>query len=383
MEDAVVDDDLGAKILTGVVQAISIDTNIFERAGHRLESGYLKHLEQFSEGNVRLVFSELTIGELRAHMIRKTDEALSTLRKGLADMGTYWLCSEEERSAAAKNLTNELGGGAKVDERIDGFLKRCNAIVLSATGTVDPSALVRAYLENHAPFEAAKKKHEFPDAIALMSLEAWARDQRTVVLFVTGDKGCQAFCHTSSSFVSCDNIEDALGHFQHKHERLIHPVATLAEEISRGQHRSLLSTIRIAVDKGIIDVNWVVLANSVLDNTNNQIVKVRVIDVAFDQEGGLPILQAVDRNEDFIVVRSKLAVIVQITCNFYFFVDDAEVEGGVKFGRSQKEVELGVSLDALCTYCVEESRLTRLDSVELVPAAKTINFGNVFPTLYD
>lgn len=175
VDDVELGGELRTRILGGAVSAISIDTNIFEATGFRLEHGYLRYLEQFSQGDVRLVFSELTIGELRARMLRKTEEALSTLRKGLSDMSTYWLLpSQDIRSEIVAKFTQQMVPAGKVEERIQEFLRRCNAIVIPATGTVDPSTLVRAYLESRAPFESSKKKHEFPDAIALMSLEARA-----------------------------------------------------------------------------------------------------------------------------------------------------------------------------------------------------------------
>lgn len=375
--------ELRSLVLRGVVSAVSIDTNIFEVARYQLEHGYLKHLEQFSKGDVRLVFSELTIGEVRAHMRRKSEEALSALQKGLAEMTTYWLPAHDRRSEILAGFTQQLDAAGKVEERIEGFLKRCNAIVIPATGNVDVSTLVQAYLESRAPFESSKKKHEFPDAIALMSLEAWAKANRTTVLFVTRDQGCQAFCQASNSLAWSDNIEEALAHFQYRRSHYDYPVFTLAEEVARGLHPALLESIKDVVERGIVDINWIVLANSIFDNINNQIVKVRVVEVAFDRDGAVPLFEAVDRDEKSMAIRAKLAVIVEVTCNFYFFVADNEGAGEVKLGRTQKEIEQAISLDALCTYSVEAGRLTSLIEAELVPATKKVNFGDVLPTSYD
>jgi predicted nucleic acid-binding protein len=105
--------DLRERILSGAVSAVSFDTNIFEMAGLRLEHGYLKHLEQFSKGDVRLVFSEVTFGELRAHLLRKTEEALSSLRKGVADVTTYWASSEEVGAGVIEKLTGRVGSAPR------------------------------------------------------------------------------------------------------------------------------------------------------------------------------------------------------------------------------------------------------------------------------
>jgi hypothetical protein len=100
--------DLRERILSGAISAVSFDTDIFEMAGLRLEHGYLKHLEQFSKGDIRLVFSEVTLGELRAHLLRKTEEALSSLRKGVADVTTYWASSDEVGPGVVEKLTGRV-----------------------------------------------------------------------------------------------------------------------------------------------------------------------------------------------------------------------------------------------------------------------------------
>lgn len=346
--------------------------------GLRLEHGYLKHLEQFSKGDVRLIFSEVTLGEARAHLLRKTDEALSSLRKGVTDVATYWGSSEKVGTGVVDKLTGRVGPVEKVEQRIQGFLQRCNAIVVRATGTVDPSALVQAYFEARLPFEA-KKKSEFPDAIALLSLEAWARERNTSVLFVTSDKGCQAFCAASPALDWTDNIEDALTHFQYKRSHLNHPSTALAEEVARGRHPSLLNDIREVVEKSTANINLIVQCTSLCDY-NHQIIRVRVVDLAFDRDGAVPLFQAVDRSDTTMVVRVKLATTLDVTCNFYFFWEE---DGIQKIGRTQKKVEQSLSLDVLCTFAVEGSRFGRLTYAELVPATKRVHFGDVFPTTYE
>jgi hypothetical protein len=213
----------------------------------------------------------------------------------------------------------------------------------------------------------------------LLSLEAWARERKTSVLFVTGDKGCQAFCDASPALEWTDNIEDALTHFQYKRSHLDHPATALAQEVVRGRHPSLLSEIRGAVEKGTADINLIVQSNSLCDY-NHQIIRVRVVDLAFDRDGDVPLFQAVDRSDTTMVIRAKLAATLDVTCNFYFFWEE---DGIQKLGRTQKEVEQPLSLDVLCTFPVEGSRFGRLTDAELVPATKRVNFGDVFPTTYD
>ena len=74
-------------------------------------------------------------------------------------------------------------------ERIDRYLKSVDATVVPAKGHVDIDELLRIYFEGTAPFsKEGKKKNEFPDAIALLSLEDWARNNAATLIAVSTDK---------------------------------------------------------------------------------------------------------------------------------------------------------------------------------------------------
>lgn len=116
---------LRERILSGAISAVSFDTNIFETAGLRLEHGYLKHLEQFSKGDVRLVLSEVTLGELRIHLLRKTEAALSTPTQGnrrrhdllgIIGRGSVRRCRENDGTG------RPCGKGRREDSRISGSM---------------------------------------------------------------------------------------------------------------------------------------------------------------------------------------------------------------------------------------------------------------------
>ncbi|MFC4421554.1 PIN domain-containing protein [Cupriavidus pampae] len=84
-------DEIRASILDGTIRAISVDTCIFDASGLRLEHGQLKQLEGLAASGFRLVFSEMTLKELRGHLAKKTEEARSSLQKGLAESVTVEL----------------------------------------------------------------------------------------------------------------------------------------------------------------------------------------------------------------------------------------------------------------------------------------------------
>ncbi|WP_241021678.1 PIN domain-containing protein [Burkholderia sp. Ac-20353] len=185
-------DEIRANILDGTIRAISVDTCIFDASGLRLEHGQLKQLESLAASGFRLVFSEMTLKELRRHLAKKTEEARSALQKGLAESVNYWALSEERRHQIYEEIVGNADFKGKAEARLTVFLERCKAERIGVRENLDVDKLISSYFEPKAPFESTKdKKSEFPDAIVLLSLESWAAREQTSILFVTKDQGCQ------------------------------------------------------------------------------------------------------------------------------------------------------------------------------------------------
>lgn len=104
-------------------------------------------------------------------------------------------------------------------QRIKEFAARTGFVYIKANTTLDIDALLKVYFNTKAPFEnAADKKSEFPDAIALLSLQGWAQQNKKSVLFVTKDKGCQKFCSETDCLLAIDDLDDALALIQKRQD---------------------------------------------------------------------------------------------------------------------------------------------------------------------
>lgn len=74
--------------------------------------------------------------------------------------------------------------------------------------------LTARYFSSLPPFSGTgKKKAEFPDAIALLSLEDWARSQKTRLMVISRDDDWQAFAARSKHLVWLLDVPEALDHF--------------------------------------------------------------------------------------------------------------------------------------------------------------------------
>jgi hypothetical protein len=88
------------------------------------------------------------------------------------------------------------------------YLATIGGEMVPASGPADmPAKLLRRYFAAEAPFERAeRKKHEFPDVFALLSLEALAKSKRKLLLCVSPDSGWKNFAAQSEHLVCAADL---------------------------------------------------------------------------------------------------------------------------------------------------------------------------------
>ena len=104
--------------------------------------------------------------------------------------------------------------------------------IVSATRYPELCAdVLSRYFSEAPPFgESDKRKHEFPDAFALLSLEALARDERKLMLCVAPDKGWQDFASQSEHLVCVNELEEVLSYFNDADQALAETIVAAWRE---------------------------------------------------------------------------------------------------------------------------------------------------------
>ena len=198
----------------GSISAISIDTAIFDSFGCKLDAAALARLDQFKKGGVRLLFSEIVVKEITAHIIRDALETERELRRALKYHHRRW-----KPEQTLDDLKETLGLNQKASElaqtQIEEFLNNIGAETVPASGNGDlANEIIRRYFEEITPFEAIEtKKNEFPDAFALLSLEQRAAERRSLILCVSPDKGWAKFAQSSEHLLVVPKLDEVLSWF--------------------------------------------------------------------------------------------------------------------------------------------------------------------------
>lgn len=372
------------KVLNGGIGAISLDTCIFTDAGYRLEGGIFKPLEQFKDNTFSLIFSEITISEVHQHMSRQAEEDKTALISKLRSFGKSWLLPKDEQVGTLEPLIGGRTGRTISAQRIKDFAARCGFILVKAKTTLDIDALLKGYFNTKAPFEnAADKKSEFPDAIALLSLQGWAQQNKTSVLFVTKDKGCQKFCSETDCLLAIDELDDALALIQERQDYLTKELCKKVEQkFVHDGAEELLEKLRDAIDSQIWDIDWIPEAESA-DYYEPEMQSVEVLSADLAWSGVGPNLRAVEFTGDELVVQANINIEVDATCNFSFSTKDGIDHDMVNIGDATVSTKARVAVEVLLSFDIEEGEILNLAAIELLSSRRKIDFGSVEPDYSD
>ena len=197
------------------IKAISIDTSIFDQKQRGLEWGLLKRIRQFKDTSVVFLLPEIVKRELESHLLKDAIESETSLNKTLKLMSTPWCITPETRENIIKLATGHVDAQSIVKSRLDVFLKETGAVHIETADHVSMPELLERYFRQQPPFSQKEgKKYEFPDALALLSLERWAAINESLVLVISDDPDWQSYCDESERLIGLNDLAEGFGCFQ-------------------------------------------------------------------------------------------------------------------------------------------------------------------------
>jgi len=201
---------LDAAIAANEIGFITLDTSIFDKFGCNLRYRTLQRLDQFNGSRVSVIFSDMIAGEVRAHIAKEAKEKAVNLNIALNQYRKAWH-RPEAGPALAPAVDLDADAAVHAEVQWDAFLAATGGVTLESEGRVSLRELRDRYFTPLAPFaEKDGKKSEFPDAIALMALEHFAREQHSRVLAVSRDGDWRDFAAQSAHIVVVDDLAKML-----------------------------------------------------------------------------------------------------------------------------------------------------------------------------
>ncbi|CAN7480241.1 PIN domain-containing protein [Acidovorax sp. LjRoot129] len=367
-------DELKQSVVAGRVGAISIDTSVVERHQYGFESGVLAKMSQFSRAETKHLALDIVLHEMRAHLTKEADLVRSQVTNALKPLGNSWGIDKDRRVEALRILFGAQSGDARTQERLQAFLDDSAATVVTCAEFVGLQDVLSRFVETKPPFgNKEAKKYEFPDAIALLALEGWAIKNDTTVVAVSSDGDWKRFCLESDHVHYVDDLAHALSVFQASGD----DAAALFKAMLRdGKIEDLDAILLDAVDtqSDKIDIDFEAASNwyyeAEVDN-----VKVTSVTPLTDQIKAFDVVEYEDKT---LVLQTSLTIDVTAHFSASFQLWDSIDREYSSMGSTTVSQTEALELDLIITVLFDNGSAT-IDSVELLPASTTMDFGEIGP----
>lgn len=175
----------------GRVRMLTIDTNIAVQYGLGLNRGLLAQLVQFKTGRFRFVLSEIVIREIQRRIAEKLEEDRTEWKRIFRKLRR--VPRLREQVDALDKGVSALNSEEQAKRQVDQFIIDTGADIISAR-EASMETVLDLYFDRLAPFDASGKRSEFPDAIALLGLKAWAEAGDCGVIVVSEDGDWRRYC---------------------------------------------------------------------------------------------------------------------------------------------------------------------------------------------
>lgn len=372
-------EEIKKEITDGNIKALSLDTSIFDEKQNGFEFGLLKRLRQFNNSETSFVLSDIVLQEIETHIRKSATETRSALKNALKEVGNPWAVSKEIRKNVAQSLLGDETPETISRKRLDAFIEGTGATVIKSEDHVAVGELVGRYFGCKSPFENKDtKKYEFPDALAVMALDSWAKQNGTKILVVSKDGGWVKYCKESTTLVSIDDLGDALGLFQR--ETALYICKILSDQIRSGDPLGFIEAITDAVNDQDSKFDFETDACSSLDfEADWPEGSFEVLGIQGMDDGQINLLEPLEIGDDFIVAQVKVDIQAEVICDYSFYHHDSIDRDYVSMGSVSASKTVEFEAVVLVTLRGTMSKFDEIEEVEVVKQRVNVYFGEIEP----
>lgn len=367
------------KIKEGQITALSLDTTIFDQHHLKLEFGLLARLKQFKESENSICLADVVCREVERHLAQKAELARKALQDAAKAVEQTWQ-QPKARTVIREVFPDETTAQEHAARRFRKYLEVIGAEIISHEPATLGEVLER-YFAELPPF-SNQKKAEFPDSIALIALESWAKKSKTNMLVVTKDKDWLEFCTGSNHLVAMTDLSVALSCFQSETARFASEL--IEKQIRDGDPHEFGERIRAAIKENFENVLFDPDAETDLDF---EIESMRLVDIPsleFAEETQDDAFEPVEMHDEELVLRIRVYPLVRMVVELSFFVWGGSERERFLVGSLELNHEQVLELHTFVTFTVGQihhALPTNLSiaSVELPEQLHFLELGEIAP----
>ena len=360
--------------------AVTFDTSIFFKYQHNLEHPMIERLADPNESSFRFVLSEVVLREIEDDLADRGNKAWDSIRKACEAVRQSRLMTDDMLERLDELVGEMISSEDATRSRLSDFESRMQMEVVSVVHA-NIEELVRRYFDRSAPFGSARKKHEFPDAIALLSLEKWAEKEQKKILAVSGDSDWAEFAKGSQYIDVEVDLPRAIEKLRQYEGNAKSKLARIFSEINGGKHGRLRNQIFDAMANTVQHFDAYGEVASSLPFEGGP-VQFTLQDLEFpaaedDRELSLVLM---DRGQ--VCASVGFVITARAECEFVFYRHDPTESADEIAGKARAEMEADFWVSALFTLeCALETSNPRLEltNLDLLDGVDRVDFGELDP----
>jgi hypothetical protein len=357
---------LKSKVRSGEIKAIAFDTTVFDYSGQRFKSGILQQLGQFKDTQTSLLISEITKEEMISHLADRISRIQNTLSNGFREAKEYLILEDSKVASLVQNINPRSIALSQFSE----FMTDTSLKVIPAQGNVPLDDVICRYFNSKPPFSKGKKKNEFPDAIALISLESWAAKYQSEIIVVSQDSDWKDFCEASTWLICKSNLGEVLGLFQLEDSNEI--CQNLSDRYRMGDLSDLDQDFYNSLEAKIHDLDYDPDEFRAFSYSRT------IRDISFESlhleglKGSDYIFRPVNSKGDSLAVECHGIVQASVECEFTFHSWTASGHKPTSIATSNVNFSVELETDFIIIFVGKPSQ------VGAIPRIKNINVGFVY-----
>lgn len=353
--------------------AVTLDTNIFDQKHLNLERGILAQFRQFAEGSAQFVLSEVVLREVFRHLQSDADFAKQQLEAAIRQSGLARLFDDKTLASLRTLVSGALDASEAANRSLRNWTVRSGCEIVQASGA-NIERLITMYFDSEVPFEESKK-HEFPDAIALITLEDWAKTNGKKLLAITRDKGWISFCEKSEWIDTEPDVSSALQRFQAHTESARRLVASLLGSLAAGERHDVMEdlTQRLAREIAEIEPGIDAYSDNFYWSAESFDIRLRHIGLPTANDS----FKVIQTKKDGVVAQMTVEIAARVKIEFNYFAD---AQLARKIGDSVENIDTEFRASVLVSISGDSADDCTLTDLELDDNSPIdLDFGDIGP----
>lgn len=236
------------------VAAFSLDTSVIEASSFRFAEGALRHLSVQLPPWMKLVMSEVVTQEIMLRRLASVEKIERQIRGGFDDLARHVGSNTGIVYPMALNVIVDVAANL-FEKQLEKYISFFEGVTVDLSAQGLSQRLFERYFEQMPPFGGGRdKKHEFPDCMALLSLEDYANRAGIQLVVVSKDLGWQQFAEKSEYLYCMDSIQGLADLFEADSEYSKALRRTIG--VFSRSSRNLYSDIKQTLTRRLPEMRW-------------------------------------------------------------------------------------------------------------------------------